>query len=206
MGKICVYPEPVQDWEELLEKFYSNENLWVTSLQMRILYSQIRIYQEIKEKFDNLDYKHITIEGNIGSGKSTQINRIIRHYSDKNFKTNIVITERSPNTSQKVFTQILLETNKIHPMAHKILNDFQNLHTWDTDYSIYLSIKPDTCLKRIIMRSRKGENKISLEYLEKLHEKHEKLYNNSRHLIIDSSRSEDEIFKDIIKEIDRYTD
>ena len=44
----------------------------------------------------------------------------------------------------------------------------------------YLRCPPETCLARIKGRDRKGEEKISLEYLEKLHEAHERYSYESR--------------------------
>ena len=38
---------------------------------------------------------------------------------------------------------------------------------------IYLKCSPELCLKRVKNRGRKGEENLDLEYLRKVHEKHE---------------------------------
>jgi deoxyadenosine/deoxycytidine kinase len=44
----------------------------------------------------------------------------------------------------------------------------------------YIKCSPETCLDRISNRDRKGESQITLDYLQKLHEAHEKYANDSK--------------------------
>lgn len=55
---------------------------------------------------------------------------------------------------------------------------------------IYIQCSPQICSERIKKRSREGEDTIPLDYLEKIHNKHEEWLNkagNSNNLIIDNT-------------------
>lgn len=46
------------------------------------------------------------------------------------------------------------------------------------DGIIYLDVKPDKCLERIVKRGRPEENDLPLDYLKQIDEKHEKWFSN----------------------------
>jgi deoxycitidine kinase len=55
---------------------------------------------------------------------------------------------------------------------------------------IYIQCPPEVCSDRIKKRSREGEDTIPLDYLEKIHEKHESWLNKagtSKNLVIDNT-------------------
>ena len=58
---------------------------------------------------------------------------------------------------------------------------------------VYIRCPPETCAERIKKRSREGEDSIPLDYLAKIHEKHEdwlvrgELKNDQKILVIDNS-------------------
>ena len=54
---------------------------------------------------------------------------------------------------------------------------------------IYIKCPPEVCSERIKKRSREGEDTIPLDYLEKIHEKHEEWLTKagSKNLIIDNT-------------------
>ena len=87
-------------------------------------------------------------------------------------KNRILITERSINSDNHVFTSILLE-DKIMTSIEKIL--YSEWYYWikdsfkipDPNYYIYLKVDPDVALSRIKKRSRDEEDGVSIEYLKK---------------------------------------
>ena len=92
-------------------------------------------------------------------------------------KNRILITERSINSDNHVFTSILLE-DKIMTSIEKIL--YSEWYYWikdsfkipDPNYYIYLKVDPDVALSRIKKRSRDEEDGVSIEYLKKIEDKH----------------------------------
>jgi thymidylate kinase len=92
----------------------------------------------------------------------------------------IIITERSIYTDREIFAKMLYDTNKIEDIEYSIylrwFNEFSesNLHG-----IIYIKASPETCLRRIEHRNRKGEESIPLSYLEDLHFYHEKWINTT---------------------------
>lgn len=61
--------------------------------------------------------------------------------------------------------------------------------------NIYIHTSLDECQKRIQMRARQGESKISREYLEKLEYKYLALYKKLKEVRIDGNGSPDEMDK-----------
>ena len=104
----------------------------------------------------------------------------------------IIITERCLNTDRYVFSKMLYDSGKLEDIEYQIylkwfdnFNYLQNIHK-----TIYLKTDPDICYKRINKRSREGESKISLEYLENCDKYHEDMINNiikENCLVIDSN-------------------
>lgn len=176
----------------------------------------------------------ISIEGNIGSGKSTFLNYLKQKYhnnssvifmdepvdewqniKDKNGndilelfyndkekyafsfqmlafisrykllndvihqnKSKIIISERSLFTDEYVFAQMLYDSKHIKDV------EFQIYKKWVLAFSelipnqiIYIANDPIVSLNRISVRSRKGENNISEDYLNSCHIYHQNMMN-----------------------------
>ena len=168
----------------------------------------------------------VTIEGNIGSGKSTLVQELRNvltptwtfldepveewlklkdesgrslielFYSDKKrysytfqnyayitrmrklmeINNNAVnVTERCVLTDKNVFAQMLTDDGYMNTMEDKMYNDWFDIFDKfaKIDLVVYLKTAPKTCEERIKKRAREGED-IPLEYLDRLHEYHEK--------------------------------
>ena len=185
----------------------------------------------------------VSVEGNIGSGKSSFLNRLKSHYEmdrrivfmdepieewntirDKENNTilqcfykepkqyafsfqiltmttrliqlkkymekypeHFIISERSI-LSDSLFAEMMYKEGNITRMEYQIYRKQYDyfLSMIPTIDVVYLRCDPIECKKRIQVRARKGEEKISLHYLRQLHEIHER-WNTNRVLIFDAN-------------------
>jgi deoxyadenosine/deoxycytidine kinase len=94
-----------------------------------------------------------------------------------------IIMERSIYTDRNCFTELQVECGNMTKMEHETYLAWYNLmeikfrDEIKADYIIYLRTTPEICYDRIKKRSRNGESSISMEYLQALHDKHEKWLN-----------------------------
>ena len=160
-----IYNEPLQDWKEWLELFYSDMKKYAFGFQMRVLKS-------------HLDKKSIE-QG---------------------------IFERSPLSCQKVFGKLLHEDNQMSELEWNLTNEFFDDYGWLPDIVVYLKCSPSICHERICNRNRNGEETISLEYLEKVHEKYEQLYNSEinkkiKVITIDASKKPEVVYESVMEQL-----
>ena len=85
----------------------------------------------------------------------------------------IIICERSVWTDKNIFAKMLYEDNNIEEINYIIYNKWFEFFMRETTLGgiIYLNTDPETSFKRVLKRSRDGEN-IPIEYLEKCHYYH----------------------------------
>jgi deoxyadenosine/deoxycytidine kinase len=146
-----VIPEQVGEWtsikdesgKNILELFYTDKKKYSYMFQSFVLFSRV-------------------------------------HHLLKTVKENpntIIVCERSHLTDLMVFAQSLLELEDLQTIEmtvykqwHEMIRDLFKLNI---SGFVYLKASPETCMKRIIERSRSGESTIDMSYLNLLHEKHE---------------------------------
>jgi deoxyadenosine/deoxycytidine kinase len=96
---------------------------------------------------------------------------------NENPQASIFITERSLDTDKYVFAQMLFDDNKIEDVNFQIYNKW--FHVFAKEFTInnviYVNADPETCYKRVLKRSRTGEECIPLEYLKNCHSYHENM-------------------------------
>jgi len=79
----------------------------------------------------------------------------------------IIICERSLEADRNIFANMLYHDGNMEHINHQIYELLykNTAEQYAVDGIVYLDATPETCLDRIHVRGRGGENKISLEYL-----------------------------------------
>lgn len=189
----------------------------------------------------------ITVDGNIGSGKSTVLNYLHKQYKlaidlepveswnsyltgfyddkinvfkfqvrvwldrcwvqEKSEKT-LILMERSPFFIKNTFIDVAHNMAMITDQECNILGDLyaKTDNLWCCNTYIYLRSSPENCVKRIKKRNRTCEKNITPEYIQSLHDCHEKTYkkaldNKMNIIVIDV---EDKSVADVCNEILQY--
>jgi deoxyadenosine/deoxycytidine kinase len=101
-------------------------------------------------------------------------------------KKDTVIVERSPISNIMIFSQMLYDDKIIGEVEWSVLKYMANGLMMPVDKIVYLRSKPDECMERIKTRNREGEQDISLSYLQKIHDKHEKWLQDIQHETIET--------------------
>jgi deoxyadenosine/deoxycytidine kinase len=153
--------EPVDIWtnlkneqgETLLEVYYKDKKRWAFS-------------------FQNCVFLTRTIN---------LINCINKWKTDKDYESNIFITERCVATDFNIFVKMLYDDGFIDKLEWSIYKQWYHYLILDNkiDGIIYIKCEPEKCKERIGKRGRTGEQIITLEYLNKLHSYHEKWINET---------------------------
>jgi deoxyadenosine/deoxycytidine kinase len=160
----------------------------------------------------------ISIEGNVGVGKSTVLKILEKDarvreeqveawtllapfYQDRSlaffFQLQILASfadakcdylERSPQ-SALLFTKILFDDKNLTLFEYELLKIVAS-KLFKPKQHIYLRLDAKICLERIKNRRREGEDLISLPYLEKIEKEHDAFFTNVIHLTGNESPEE----------------
>jgi len=89
-----------------------------------------------------------------------------------------VLMERSPYFIKNVFVRKAFEDKSISETEYDNINKLHKTtdDLWKPNGYIYLRSDPEKCLQRIIKRGRFAEKNIQLEYIQSIHDLHEKNY------------------------------
>jgi len=92
----------------------------------------------------------------------------------------IILMERSPHFIKNVFVKKAHEDNTINNDEYANLLHYHKTtdELWQPSGIIYLRSNPNMCLKRISKRGRESEKNIKIEYIQRIHELHEKTYDD----------------------------
>ena len=126
--------------------------------------------------------------------------RVLKSHLDKKDILNGIF-ERSPLSCQKVFGELLYEDNKMNELEWNLTNEFNYDYGWNPDYVVYLKCDPQICYQRIKQRNRNDEQSIDINYLERIHQKYEKLYTDCKSfkvITIDASNSIETVYEDVM--------
>ena len=98
-----------------------------------------------------------------------------------------IITERCLDTDKHIFCQMLYDDGFINEIEFQIYNKWFDEFIIKQEYrTIYLRCDPIIAHQRVQIRSRIEET-ISLEYLQKCHDYHDKWLNNNDFILIDAN-------------------
>lgn len=90
--------------------------------------------------------------------------------------TQVVVVERSPQSSRDVFVDMAHQQGDIDEHELRVYEQLFDELTWRPITNVYLRCPAATCYARVQERQRKAEESVPLSYLEKLHVRHEALY------------------------------
>ena len=87
----------------------------------------------------------------------------------------LIIMERSLDADYHIFAKMLYEQGYLQECEYEIYKRMAKYEReqYLLDGIIWLRETPETCMERIALRARKGEERISLEYLEKCDQYHQ---------------------------------
>lgn len=127
--------------------------------------------------------------------------RVLKSYRNLPTDNKIQIIERCVNITEHVFCKQLMADGFITPAGYRAVQEYNKIYGWLPDIFIYIRAPPEVCHQRISERSRNEEKNIPLEYLAKLHDKHEAFHGKklAETYIIDGTQSKSEIFEEILK-------
>ena len=164
----------------------------------------------------------ISIEGNIGSGKTTQLEMLREFfpiftepvhlwpldsfYEDPkrqgfHMQSAVLasfadygpgIYERSTRSSRDVFSNLEGSEKFTYDLLYHRLG-------WDPDYWIFLESDPELCYKRIQGRKVPGDTHVTLEYIKQLDDRYKQFYDavKDRAYIVNADRPKHEVYKSI---------
>jgi len=88
----------------------------------------------------------------------------------------VIIVERSPQSSTKIFARNMKENSIITEWEHDVIARFFKAIEWKPCSSIYLQLDADTCVKRIRERAREGEEGIERKLVQELNKYHDEVW------------------------------
>jgi deoxyadenosine/deoxycytidine kinase len=157
------------------------------------------------------------VDGNICSGKSTQVRLLTDthsiltekiedwpldlFYGDKSrwglllqlavlrsfSESNHEVYERSPSSSRFVFWKMLLDEGTVTQEEDAIYEYYWKHHTWYPDVHIYIYTPPEICFERLQKRHQVGDASITLEYLKKIDTYYRSYISTTNAIVIDGT-------------------
>lgn len=110
------------------------------------------------------------------------------------------IMERSPFSAQYIFVELLRQNKQIEKEEYDILQKWNDFTTGNfavkPNLIVYLRAEPRVAFERVKMRARSEENKVGFDYIQQIHELHEKWLlecNDEPVLILNANQSAHEV-------------
>ncbi len=124
-------------------------------------------------------------------------------------KIKFIISERSLVTDKNVFAKMLYDSGNISKIDYDIYKVFYYTHVEliKNIILVYIRTNPNVCIERIAKRNRKGEDAITLSYLEMCNNYHEKWILNkdlNHKMVIDGNKDHNNNPEQIDKWIDSF--
>lgn len=169
-GDVVVLEEPVDKWKDISDD-KSGENI-------------ITKFYKNKNKY-SFSFQMLAL--------ITRIN-LIRNII-KNNPDIMIVAERSIMSDKSIFCDMMYDEGYISEIDYKVYLTLYNEFIKELPISgvIYLNTTPKTCFRRILTRDRKGED-ISLDYLTKCNNYHDKWLKSSKTMFI-KLNGDDNVYK-----------
>jgi deoxyadenosine/deoxycytidine kinase len=91
--------------------------------------------------------------------------KYIKHTLNAWPECSIVISERSVESGRNIFTRMIEESGYINPIERQVYDLLFESNQYPLHMSIFIDTPPSVCFERIHKRARKGEDNITIEYL-----------------------------------------
>lgn len=104
------------------------------------------------------------------------------------------VYERSAQESLDIFSSALKDDNLLTDKEYDIIKTITDKYCWKPNFTIHINTDPHICLQRINKRNRSVENNISIDYLNKLHQKY---LNFPYDLVIDGNQPKEYILNKV---------
>lgn len=194
----------------------------------------------------------ISVEGNIGSGKSSLLTALSRDHGLRVFlepvqkwgdwlslfyddprrwglsfnlkvltsfhdhhpsssgdrEGDLVLFERSPLTCRYVFTTLQHANGHMTDAELELFDDVYDRLRWEPDLILYVRTRPVTCMRRIERRAREAERHVALDYVTRVHARHEELlYHDASRptAILDGEQPAEQVLADALAVITTRT-
>ena len=167
--KFFLINEPVDLWNDIkdengttiLEKFYKSPSKYAFSFQMMAYVT----------RFERIYDTYISVCSEAEKNQDTKY---------------IIFTERCLYTDKHVFAKMLYQANNMESIEYSIYNKWFNAFiNWiPINKILYVKANPILCYKRVGLRDRDGEDKITLEYLEMCDKYHRDMMNEMSNIDI----------------------
>lgn len=89
----------------------------------------------------------------------------------------VYIYERCSHTCNRIFGSLLVDDDIMSERDLELCKSYEKEFNNGVDVLFYLQTTPEICKERIIKRDRSCESSIEMDYLKKLHDKYEDVYN-----------------------------
>jgi deoxyadenosine/deoxycytidine kinase len=183
---------------------YENVDEWTSLKDGATGLSIFDLFYQEKDKYTFVFQSYVLLS------RIHAIRKAVETYPDK-----VILCERSFFTDLEVFAKSLRDANELSDVEwqvynrwHKLVQDVVNIPIAG---QIYLRAKPCVCLERVKTRARQSENLITKDYLETLHNQHERWLSGSDvpTLVVDANMNyvmNEAEAKDLCKMVDSFID
>ena len=166
---------------------------------------------EEKSESSSSDYQSDSDQENKGDAKNQKSNRLspkkqlLSSISPESNK--VIIVERSALSAIGIFAKNLLETELMTEWEYSLLERFYSMIAWEAMHILYLQTDPQICCKRIKQRNRDGEGNLDPVLMQRLHSKHEDMFNTKgvgeaqNIVIVDGSKSSEKVLREALRKI-----